>query len=114
MSREQRITDFHAANAVQIAALEELRRMFRNDGMDEEARMVERAVLELELSAEPGERVAKAMPHIKALHARMVEIGEPQLAKSVENVRKVLVRYADPTLEDTQEIDLDEIGLRKK
>lgn len=114
MSREQRITDFHQANAVQVAALDELRKRFRADGLDEESRLTRRCILELELAGDPGERVARAMPHIKALRARMAEIGETDLAKAVENVRKVLVRYADPTLEDTQEIDVDELGLRKR
>ena len=114
MTRRQRITDFHAASAVQIAALEELRKRFREDGMDEEARMVAKVTFELDMSGTPGERVARAMPHIKALRARMGEIGEPELVKAVEHVRVVLVRYADPTLEDTQEIDVDELGLRKR
>jgi len=114
VSREQRITDFHQANAVQIAALEELRKQFTADGLDEEARLVERSVVELTLPGDPAKRVERALPHIKALRARMVEIREPGLARSVEHVRKVLIRYADPTLVDTQEIDLDELGFRNK
>ena len=114
MSRQQRITDFHSANAVQVAALDELRKRFSVDGLDAEANLTRRAILELELTGEPGERVARAMPHIKALRARMHEIGEPELAKAVEKVRRCLVRYADPTLEDTQEIDVEALGLRKK
>jgi hypothetical protein len=109
MSRQQRITDFHSASAVQIATLDELAKTLRADGLDEEARIVERVVVELELPGDPGERVARAMPHIKALGARMHEIGEPTLVKAVEHVRVVLVRYADPTLVDTQEIDLNDL-----
>ncbi len=112
--QQQRITDFHQANAVQIAALVELRRRFHEDGMDEEARMVDRSVVELQLPGEPAERVRRAIPHIKMLRVRMGEIGEPILAQAVENVRRVLTRYADDTLSETQEIDVDEIGLRKK
>lgn len=114
MSREQRITDFHQANAIQVDALTELRKRFREDGMDEEARMVDRSVVELQLPGEPAERVRRAIPHIKALRVRMGEIGEPVLAQAVENVKRVLTRYADDTLTDTQEIDVDEMGFRKK
>lgn len=113
MSREQRITDFHQAAAIQTATLEELRKRFHEDGMDEEAKIVGRALGELAMPGDPGEKVAKAMPHIRSLRVRMREIGEPELAKAVEHVRRVLGRYADKTLEDTQEIDVDEIGLRK-
>lgn len=114
MSREQRITDFHQANAVQIAALAELRRRFYEDGMDEEAKLVDRAVVELQLPGEPAERVRRSIPHIKALRVRMSEIGEPDLAQAVEHVRRVLVRYADDTLVDTQEIDVEALGISKR
>ncbi len=112
--REQRITDFHAASAIQIATLDELRKLLVADGLDEEGRQIERVIVELELPGDPGERVGRVLPILKAVRARMGEIGEPLLAKAVERVRKVLVRYADPTLVDTQEIDLDELGFRKK
>lgn len=125
--RKRRITDLHDAMAVQIAILAELGKLLLAEGMRDDAHMVTRIVFVLEHGAaqedvapeddrlDPVQRVKVVVPLLKTLEGRLGEARRWRAVRvSVENVRKVLVRYADFTLTDTQPIDLDALGVKGK
>lgn len=125
--REQRITDLHDAMAIQIAILAELGKQLRVEGLDDDARILGRIVFVLEHGApqsaveddadrmDPVQRVKVVVPLLKSMEGRMGDARRwRSLRMAVESVRKVLVRYADFTLTDTQPIDLDALGLKPR
>ncbi len=128
-SREDRITDLHDAMAIQVAVLAEIGKAMREDGdVDDDARMIERIVFVLEHGAssqqdldggdepmDPVDRVRTVVPLLKTIEGHMGESRRWRAARrAVEGVRKVLVRYADVTLTETQPIDLDALGVKPK
>lgn len=123
--RQQRITDLHDAMAIQIAILAELAKSFDLEGLDEDARATREIVDILENgpktehgesdTTDPVHRVRLAVPMLKALEGRISKSRRWRaVGLAVEGVRRVLVRYADFTLTDTQPIDLDALGFKDK
>jgi hypothetical protein len=109
VARQQRITDLHDAVAVQIAILSELAHELIDQGLDDDARIARRIILELGRPADIVNRVRDALPHIDLLISRMRELGMKTLRKAVEGVKKVLVARCDVTLLDTRPIEPTEI-----
>lgn len=113
--------------AIQIATLDELGKQLLAEGREDDARIVARIVFVLEHGApasavpegtdpsDPVVRVRVVAPLLKSLEARMGESRRWRtLRLAIEGVRKVLSRYADFTLVDTQPIDLAALGFKPK
>lgn len=109
--RAERITDLHETIAIQVATLSELSHELVERGMDEDARLARRVIVELGVHADVVNRVASALPHLEALTLRMRELQKSArsikwdtkpIVVALEGMKKALVARCDVTLIDTQ------------
>jgi hypothetical protein len=102
--RQSRLTDLHDTIVVQVATLAELSHLLVEMGLDEDARLARKVVIELGREGDVIVRVRDALPYLQRLTARMGEIGTKQtkqFRKALEHMRKALVARCDVTLLDT-------------
>jgi len=113
VERQSRLTDLHDTIAVQVATLAELSHLLVEIGLDEDARLARKVVIELGREGDVITRVRDALPYLQRLTSRMGEIGTKQtkqFKKSLEHMRKALVARCDVTLLDTNvELQIPEV-----